>query len=180
MAPTSRDRGAGEPAAASDHGGGGPQGRRRPARCAPIISSPLWLLMCVVAAIDRRTIRAGRVGLVLDGGIELSTSELADFGFTPRSQGRGIPRRLLHAAGHERARSPRPCRAHCARVALRGARRRTHPAGVAVDGGSSREERVYLGGRLIRAPPGGPDSVHSRMAAGDLLKRRALRDAWRS
>jgi hypothetical protein len=42
----------------------------------------VWLLMCVVAAIDRRTIRAGRVGLVLDGGIGLSTSELVDFGFT--------------------------------------------------------------------------------------------------
>ena len=42
----------------------------------------VWLLICVVAAIDRRTIRAGRVGLVLDGGIGLSTSELADFGFT--------------------------------------------------------------------------------------------------
>lgn len=42
----------------------------------------VWLLMCVVAAIDRRTIRVGRVGLVLDGGIGLSTSELADFGFT--------------------------------------------------------------------------------------------------
>jgi hypothetical protein len=38
--------------------------------------------MCVVAAIDRRTIRVGRVGLVLDGGIGLSTSALADFGFT--------------------------------------------------------------------------------------------------
>jgi hypothetical protein len=42
----------------------------------------VWLLVCVLAAIDRRTIRAGRVGLVLDGGIGLSTSELADFGFT--------------------------------------------------------------------------------------------------
>jgi hypothetical protein len=42
----------------------------------------VWLLMCVVAAIDRRTIRTGRVGLVLDGGIGLRTSELTDFGFT--------------------------------------------------------------------------------------------------
>jgi hypothetical protein len=41
----------------------------------------LWLLMCVMAAIDRRTIRAGRIGLVLDGGIELSTGELASLGF---------------------------------------------------------------------------------------------------
>ncbi len=49
----------------------------------------VWLLMCVVAAIDRRTIRAGRVGLVLDGGIELSTSELADFGFTRGRKGEG-------------------------------------------------------------------------------------------
>jgi hypothetical protein len=41
----------------------------------------LWLLVCVVAAIDRRTVRAGRIGLVVDGGIGLSTSELADLGF---------------------------------------------------------------------------------------------------
>lgn len=42
----------------------------------------VWLLVCVLAAIDRKTIRAARVGLVLDGGIGLSTSELADFGLT--------------------------------------------------------------------------------------------------
>jgi hypothetical protein len=42
----------------------------------------LWLLVCVVAAIDRRTVRAGRIGLVVDGGIELSTGELSDLGFT--------------------------------------------------------------------------------------------------
>jgi len=42
----------------------------------------LWLLVGVVAAIDRRTVRAGRIGLVLDGGIALSPRELADFGFT--------------------------------------------------------------------------------------------------
>jgi hypothetical protein len=41
----------------------------------------VWLLMCVMAAIDRRTIRAGRVGLVLDSGIALSAGELANFGF---------------------------------------------------------------------------------------------------
>lgn len=41
----------------------------------------LWLLVCAVAAIDRHTIRAGRVGLVLDGGIGLSAEELASFGF---------------------------------------------------------------------------------------------------
>lgn len=41
----------------------------------------LWLLVCVMAAIDRRTIEAGRVGLVLDGGIEPSAKELASFGF---------------------------------------------------------------------------------------------------
>ncbi|HEY3946085.1 MAG TPA: hypothetical protein VGL78_12735 [Solirubrobacteraceae bacterium] len=41
----------------------------------------LWMLVCVMAAIDRRTIRAGRVGLVLDGGIGLSAEELASFGF---------------------------------------------------------------------------------------------------
>jgi hypothetical protein len=41
----------------------------------------LWLLMCVMAAIDRRTIQAGRVGLILDGGIALSARELAHFDF---------------------------------------------------------------------------------------------------
>jgi hypothetical protein len=41
----------------------------------------LWLLMCVMAAIDRRTIQAGRVGLVLDSGIALSAGELASFDF---------------------------------------------------------------------------------------------------
>lgn len=41
----------------------------------------LWLLTCVMAAIDRRTIHAGQVGLVLDGGIALSPGELATFGF---------------------------------------------------------------------------------------------------
>lgn len=41
----------------------------------------LWLLTCVMAAIDRRTIRAGRVGLVLDGGIALNAGELANFDF---------------------------------------------------------------------------------------------------
>jgi hypothetical protein len=34
-----------------------------------------------MAAIDRRTIRAGRVGLVLDSGIALSAHELASLGF---------------------------------------------------------------------------------------------------
>jgi hypothetical protein len=42
----------------------------------------LWLLICVMAAIDRRTIKAGQVGLVLDGAIALNPTVLADFGFT--------------------------------------------------------------------------------------------------
>jgi hypothetical protein len=41
----------------------------------------LWLLVCVVGAIDRRTIQAGHVGLVVDRAIALSPAELADFGF---------------------------------------------------------------------------------------------------
>jgi hypothetical protein len=41
----------------------------------------LWLLMSVVAAIDRRTIKTGQVGLVLDGAIALTPTALADFGF---------------------------------------------------------------------------------------------------
>lgn len=41
----------------------------------------LWMLVCVMAAIDRRTVQAGRVGLVLDGGIGVSAQELATFGF---------------------------------------------------------------------------------------------------
>lgn len=42
-----------------------------------------WLLVCVMAAIDRRTIQTGRVGLVLDSGIDLSSGELARLGFKP-------------------------------------------------------------------------------------------------
>jgi hypothetical protein len=42
----------------------------------------LWLLMCVMTAIDRRTIQTEQVGLVLDGAIALSSAELANFGFT--------------------------------------------------------------------------------------------------
>ncbi len=41
----------------------------------------LWLLVCVVVAIDRRTIKAGRVGLVLDGAIALPSATLIDLGF---------------------------------------------------------------------------------------------------
>lgn len=41
----------------------------------------LWLLVSVTVAIDRKTIGAGRVGLVLDGAIALTARELADFGF---------------------------------------------------------------------------------------------------
>ncbi len=41
----------------------------------------LWLLICVVVAIDRRTINAGRVGLVLDGAITLPATTLIELGF---------------------------------------------------------------------------------------------------
>jgi hypothetical protein len=41
----------------------------------------LWLLVCVAAAIDRKTGQVGRIGLVLDGGIALTASELAGLGF---------------------------------------------------------------------------------------------------
>jgi hypothetical protein len=41
----------------------------------------LWLLICVVVAIDRRTTEAGRVGLVLDGAIALPSATLIDLGF---------------------------------------------------------------------------------------------------
>lgn len=41
----------------------------------------LWLLVCVAAAIDRRTIRRGRVGLVRDRAIALDASQLELLGF---------------------------------------------------------------------------------------------------
>jgi hypothetical protein len=41
----------------------------------------LWLLVCVMAAIDRATNQIGHVGLVLDRGIALTPSEIAQFGF---------------------------------------------------------------------------------------------------
>lgn len=37
----------------------------------------LWLLMCVAAAIDRKTGQVGHVGLVRDTGIALTTVEIA-------------------------------------------------------------------------------------------------------
>lgn len=40
----------------------------------------LWLLVCVVAAIDRKTGRVGRVGLVLDAGIVLTAGEVVLLG----------------------------------------------------------------------------------------------------
>jgi hypothetical protein len=40
----------------------------------------LWLLMCVAAAIDRKTGQVGRVGLVQDAGIALTAAEIADLG----------------------------------------------------------------------------------------------------
>jgi hypothetical protein len=38
----------------------------------------LWLLVCVAAAIDRKTGQVGRVGLVRDAGIALTAAEMAD------------------------------------------------------------------------------------------------------
>jgi hypothetical protein len=40
----------------------------------------LWLLVCVAAAIDRKTGQVGRVGLVRDAGIALTAEEIADLG----------------------------------------------------------------------------------------------------
>jgi hypothetical protein len=55
----------------------------------------LWLLICVVVAIDRRTIKAGRVGLVLDGAIVLLRRRDRSW-LQARPQARWLPRRLLH------------------------------------------------------------------------------------
>jgi len=41
----------------------------------------LWLLVCVAAAIDRRTILRGRIGLVRDRAIELDVARLELIGF---------------------------------------------------------------------------------------------------
>jgi len=41
----------------------------------------LWLLVCVAAAIDRRTIRRGRVGLVRDSAIDVDLADLQLLGF---------------------------------------------------------------------------------------------------
>ena len=43
----------------------------------------LWLLLCAAAAIDRRTVRRGEVGLVRDSAIELDASALCKLGLTP-------------------------------------------------------------------------------------------------
>jgi hypothetical protein len=49
----------------------------------------LWLLFCVAAAIDRRTVRRGEVGLVRDNAVELDAAELRTFGLTPGRRGVG-------------------------------------------------------------------------------------------
>lgn len=41
----------------------------------------LWLLVCVAAAIDRRTIQRGRVGLVRDSAIDVDLTDLKLLGF---------------------------------------------------------------------------------------------------
>ena len=41
----------------------------------------LWLLVCVAAAIDRRTIQRGRVGLVRDSAIDVDLADLKLLGF---------------------------------------------------------------------------------------------------
>jgi hypothetical protein len=41
----------------------------------------LWLLVCVAAAIDRRTIQRGRIGLVRDSAIDVDLADLKLLGF---------------------------------------------------------------------------------------------------
>ena len=49
----------------------------------------LWLLFCAAAAIDRRTVRRGEVGLVRDNAVELDAAELRKLGLTPGRRGVG-------------------------------------------------------------------------------------------
>lgn len=42
----------------------------------------LWLLTCVALAIDRKTVRRKRIGVVLDNAIELSLQDLTAIGFS--------------------------------------------------------------------------------------------------
>jgi hypothetical protein len=51
----------------------------------------LWLLVCVAAAIDRRTIARGRVSLVRDSaiGVDLDTLELLGFRRGRKADGYG-------------------------------------------------------------------------------------------
>jgi hypothetical protein len=51
----------------------------------------LWLLFCAAAAIDRRTVRRGEVGLVGDNAIELDDAQLRKLGLTPGRRGGGYP-----------------------------------------------------------------------------------------
>lgn len=43
----------------------------------------LWFLVCVAAAIDRRTLKYGKVGVVRDRGIEPTVDQLVAMGFRP-------------------------------------------------------------------------------------------------
>lgn len=49
----------------------------------------LWLLLCVAAAIDRRTIDCGRIGVVQDNAIDLSAEQLQLMGFRRGPAGDG-------------------------------------------------------------------------------------------
>jgi hypothetical protein len=49
----------------------------------------LWLLFCAAAAIDRRTVRRGEVGLVRDSAVELDAAALRKLGLTPGGRGGG-------------------------------------------------------------------------------------------
>jgi len=59
----------------------------------------LWLLTCVVAAIDRVTLKRGHLGLVLDNAIDLTVEELGQLGFRsgPQADGYGRPYYVVDA-----------------------------------------------------------------------------------
>jgi hypothetical protein len=65
--------------ATSDHCGRPSPGVDRALEAEYLVA--LWLLVCVAAAIDRRTIARGRVGLVRDSAVDVDLATLKLLGF---------------------------------------------------------------------------------------------------
>jgi hypothetical protein len=106
----------------------------------------LWVLVCVAAAIDRRTIARGRVGLVRDSAIDI---DLATLKLLASGAAAG-PTGTTASTTSSRPEFPRSARARCARLrrpsasaGRHAAQRRTHRARVALAPAVRRRTRRF-------------------------------------